>query len=213
MMSVSPYYSKLRPEILALIPSHTAKLLDVGCGAGVMLAEAKRSGVRQVYGIEVEGSVAREAEPLLDGLLVDDIEQAAIPWKDFDCITCADVLEHLKDPWLVLRKLRSLLSENGVIVASIPNIAHFSVLVKILRDRFVYENQGILDRTHLRFFTRRTIADLFGSTGYEIIHLGATYDNWNATRLFRWMTLRLLDHCAVFQYLVVARAKKAASSI
>jgi len=178
------YYSNIRPEVVALIPPGTKRLLDVGCGEGKMSAEAKRLGVAEAYGIEALDSVAKKARAVLDDVLISDIETAAIPWSGFDCIVCADVLEHLRDPWATLRKLRALLSENGVLIASIPNIAHFSVVLRIIRDRFAYEDDGILDRTHLRFFTKHTVGRMFADCGYRIAHLGALRSNSRSDKLF-----------------------------
>lgn len=196
-----------------MVPASTTRLLDVGCGAGVMASWAKKSlGIQEVYGIELFQEAADKARSLLDGLIVGDIEQTELPWTGFDCIVCGDVIEHLKDPWMAVRKLSTHLNPNGVLIASIPNVAHFSVISKLLRDKFEYQDAGILDRTHLRFFTKHTISKLFLCCGLEI----KVWDTIEARtwkhEVFHAITLGVLKHCSVKQYLVMASLPSRASS-
>jgi 2-polyprenyl-3-methyl-5-hydroxy-6-metoxy-1,4-benzoquinol methylase len=213
---VNTYYQYQRPEVLALVPPGTKRLLDVGCGAGVMAAEAKRRGVSEAYGIEVFQEAGTVARGVLDGVLIGDLESNDIPWNGFDCITCADVLEHLRDPWAALHKLRPLLNERGVLIASIPNIAYWAVVLRILQDDFGYDDEGILDKTHLRFFTRRTIFKMFEQCGFEITKVVKQHSwikkNQRREMIVRLMSLGILDHCTVFQYLIIARASAPAVS-
>ena len=166
------YYANPRKDILRLIPLDVRSLLDVGCGEGVLARAAKdRCSLKFVAGIELFGPAAAKAREVLDDVRQMDLERADLPYGDdqFDCIVCADVLEHLQDPWAALRKLRRVLGSEGVLVASIPNLANLGVVKKILRDRFEYESSGVLDRTHLRFFTLHTIRAMFAECGFEIV--------------------------------------------
>lgn len=205
-MMEATYYTDPRLELVALIPPGTRRLLDIGCGEGHMALAAKVYGVSEVFGVELVPSVAAEAEKRLDGAMCADIEATELPaaWGQFDCIVCADVLEHLKDPWTVLRRLRDRLTDNGALIASIPNIGHLSVIVKILLDRFEYADSGILDRTHLRFFTKHTIRQLFASTGYRIQSIQPHRVKTWKFRLAWIASLGLLYRYSAFQYFVVA---------
>lgn len=102
-----------------------------------------------------------------------DVERTPIPEPDhsFDCILFADVLEHLADPGAVLRRSRQLLAPGGYVVASIPNVAHYSAVLALLRQDWPQEDGGLFDRTHLRFFTRATIRTLFSEAGFRITRL------------------------------------------
>jgi len=168
------YYSLVRFDILDLIPKMVKHLLDVGCGSGDLGIAAKQQlGVQEVVGIEFYEPAALVAQTKLDRVILEDIEQLTLdlPKGHFDCIVCADVLEHTKDPWQVLRNLRHFLRDDGVFIASLPNIRHIVPILKIIFDRFEYEESGILDKTHLRFFTLHTIRQLFNETGYQIQHV------------------------------------------
>ncbi len=200
------YYSIVREDILALIPQGVHRLLDVGCGTGATAVAAKEAcGVREAIGIEFYEPAAREAARKLDKVLTGDVETLALdfPRGYFDCILCADVLEHTRDPWNVLKKLRDYLRDDGVLIASIPNIRNIVPLVKIVADRFEYEDSNILDKTHLRFFTLHTIKLLFRETGFVITRiLPERYRSWKFT-LFNVATLGLLWPFSIYRYLTV----------
>jgi hypothetical protein len=124
--------------------------------------------------------------------------------EPFDCIVFNDVLEHMIDPWSVLATTRSLLSARGVVVASIPNIRHVSVLLPLLvRGRWSYMEWGVLDRTHLRFFTRRSMISMFEGAGYRVTHIEP---HWISGERFGWRRwLRgPLDEFAAHQYALTA---------
>jgi 2-polyprenyl-3-methyl-5-hydroxy-6-metoxy-1,4-benzoquinol methylase len=172
---VDQAYANPRPEVVALIPVHRNRVLDVGCSTGHMAAALRRRG-QQVVGIEVDPDLAHQARERLDDVVEADVEQLAQTGADlgerFDCIVFADVLEHLRDPWMVVRWAEGQLAEDGVIVASVPNVAHVQTLWALLvRRRWPYRAVGIFDRTHLRFFTRRNLPDLFAGTDLEIVQV------------------------------------------
>jgi len=166
----SSYYECSRSEMIPFIPVSTQCLLDVGCGAGSFGAAVKSRIGCKVWGIEPESDAVSRASSRLDqvvqGLFSDG---ANLPPKHFDCIVFNDVLEHILDPGRALVYARSLLKDGGGVVASIPNIGHFPTLWRLaVRGEWEYTDCGILDKTHLRFFTRKSIRTLFESSGYRL---------------------------------------------
>ena len=138
------YYSKDRSELLDLMPSVAmAKILDIGCGAGRLGKTLKERGCESIYGIEPVVEAAQIAESIYDKVFISDIESAwkELPTDFFDIIICADVLEHLKDPWDILGKLKTSLRQDGSIVASIPNIRNGKVIGRLLQGEFGYDNE------------------------------------------------------------------------
>jgi len=164
------YHSHPRPEVRALVPSTARMVVDVGCGAGALGAALKdeRPGV-QVRGIELDPGAAARAAAVLDDVAVMAGDGPLPPgWPAPDCVIFADVLEHMVDPWSALRIWRGRLREGGHIVVSLPNIAFFSILDGLWRGRWDYADEGVLDRTHLRFFTRETAVELLEQAGFRI---------------------------------------------
>jgi 2-polyprenyl-3-methyl-5-hydroxy-6-metoxy-1,4-benzoquinol methylase len=157
------------PSFLAQVPSGK-KVLDVGCnrgGLGVALKEADPG--REVWGIEPTEAADHAAAVLYKA--VRGFFPADVPgdWSDFDVITFVDVLEHIPDPWEALRATRSLLAPTGRVLALIPNIRCIQVSLELLlRGEWHYDDVGLLDRTHLRFFTRRSIEEIFDDCGLRI---------------------------------------------
>lgn len=206
----SGYFSCPRREIIPLVPAGASRILEVGCGEG-KLAKALR-GSRpasdlEIVGVEVCDAAAKTAATVLNRVMVGNVEQMELPYENyFDCVIFADVLEHLVDPWRMLRRARKLLRKDGVIVASIPNVQHSRVLINLLLGRWEYEQAGIMDSTHLRFFTRKSIIGLFKSTGYELRRLSAILGS-KRVRLAHFATAGLVDSFLTRQYLVVADAK------
>ena len=149
-------------------------MLDVGCSSGTFAAQFKRTLQAEVWGVEYDSGAASLAKKELDRVLVGDIclIMDELPNGYFECITFNDVLEHLVDPYLVLTKMKDKLATNGIIVCSIPNIRHVYALKTLLfKKQWKYEENGIFDRTHLRFFTQKSIVDMFNSLDYKILKM------------------------------------------
>jgi 2-polyprenyl-3-methyl-5-hydroxy-6-metoxy-1,4-benzoquinol methylase len=166
---INDYYKNCRYEMAAYIPPTTKRVLDVGCGAGSFGKVLKESGVQEVWGIEYSKDAASIASKKLDKVIQGDIIDALSELPDgyFDVIVFNDVLEHLVDPYTVLSSLKKVLNKQGMVVASIPNVRHISVLKDLLwRKEWEYRDSGVLDRTHLRFFTRKSIVRMFTDAGY-----------------------------------------------
>jgi SAM-dependent methyltransferase len=173
------YYDRIRPDIIALIEGKNNVILDVGCGSGVTSAEFVKSGLAStVIGIEISSQAALRAKSKIDRVICCDIENSPLRCRHyFDYIVLADVLEHLRYPNEVLEKFKETLKPAGRIVACLPNIRNWRIIRDlVLYDKFEYAAAGILDQTHLRFFTLSSAEKLFSQCGYRIIHtkLGMT---------------------------------------
>jgi trans-aconitate methyltransferase len=171
------YYTHRRPEVVRLIPEQVRQVVDVGCGAGALGASIKRAlPAAQVRGVEIVPSQAEEAKGVLDDAIAADAA-APLPagWPAPDCLVFADVLEHLVDPWGTLAVWRARCAPNAWAVMSIPNVSHTSIVSALQRGRFEYANEGLLDRTHLRFFTRVSACMMVEEAGFEIVRLERTF--------------------------------------
>ena len=150
------------------------RLVEVGCSSGALAREFKKiSPDCNYFGIEIDPSYAQLAKRYCDESLSLNIEDADDEfWRknaSRDCWIFGDTLEHLKDPWEILRKIRQRIPEHGTVVACVPNAQHWSLQVKLSVGDFRYEESGLLDKTHLRWFTRQTLLEMFDQTGFEII--------------------------------------------
>lgn len=154
--------------MVGLVGSHK-RVLDVGCASGYFARALAENGCT-VSGVEYDADAAEEARPALAELVVGDLEQldlvAQLGQGRFDVVVFGDVLEHLRDPLPVLRQARTLLAPGGYVVISIPNVAHGAVRLQLLRGRFDYRPTGLLDSTHIRFFTRDNLEVLLHDAGF-----------------------------------------------
>lgn len=184
------YFSHVRREIAPLLPDHMQRVLEVGCGEGATLAWLKQQNrAQQVVGVEYSEAAAAVARQHLDQVWQGDVEKLPLETLgQFDVVLCLDVLEHLVDPWQTLQRLRGLLRPGGCIIVSVPNVQHYSVVLPLLlHGRWPYQAAGILDRTHLRFFTRSSAEQLLQSAGLTLsgtCHAGA---EWAPSRFWRWL--------------------------
>ena len=174
------YFETLRDEIEALLPESPSLVMDIGCGKGVTSQWLKqiRPNITTV-GVEIDKSAAAVAASVVDTVLVADLDKGLDALDSYrgriDLLLLLDVLEHLHDPWTRLQEFKTFLAPAGVVIASIPNVRNVKVLVPLLlKGDWQYQDSGILDRTHLRFFTRRTVLELFAGAGYEIQQIACT---------------------------------------
>lgn len=171
--SFADYYEHARPELQALIPREARRVLDVGCGAGAFGAALKRRGAVEVIGVEADHEAAEAAKKILDRVHLGDVEALELPYGPgtFDCVILADILEHLRDPWGLLKRLVPLLRARGRLIASLPNVRHWSVVRGLLEGEWTYLPAGILDRGHLRFFTLASGRALLEAAGLAVVEV------------------------------------------
>jgi len=170
------YHNLLRPEILQLVPTDAKEILDLGCGTGELGKALKIRQECKVYGIELNKDAAFIAEGNLDNVICDNLNRydPALSDKRYDCIIFADILEHLINPWGALRKFTAVLKEGGTIVVSVPNLAHPRVIGQLQKGLFRYEPAGILDITHLRFFTKTTLCQMMCNLELKVTNVCAS---------------------------------------
>jgi 2-polyprenyl-3-methyl-5-hydroxy-6-metoxy-1,4-benzoquinol methylase len=166
------YYENMRSEMLEFLPDKFSRVLEAGCGIGTFSAYLKDNYQAEVWGIEPVASIAERATEKLDKVINSTIEEAIkeLPHNYFDLIIFNDVLEHLADPFETLSELRKIISKGTIIVASIPNVRYATNLKHILIDKdWQYTPEGgILDSTHLRFFTQKSISRLVKPNEYNV---------------------------------------------
>lgn len=203
------YFQGQRLDVVDLVPVGCARVLDVGCGFGGLGRNLLSRGVREVYGIEMNPDAASRLDGVYADYWIGDVEWVSLPdgVAPFDCIVFADVLEHLRDPWGTLKRHLTWLKPGGYVVASIPNVRNIALLYNlIVRGRWRYEDSGLLDRTHLRFFTRAEVAELFSGAGLKIELIRENRENLSlARRILAAPALALIPDLGVCQYLIRAR--------
>lgn len=213
------YYDDPRPDIQALVLAAGGRFLDVGCGSGALGAALKEAGATYVAGIERYPAAAAKARGRLDDLVQGDILTAPLPFtrSEFDYIIFADVLEHVADPEAAIHRFLPYLTPMGRVVVSVPNIRFYSVLLRLIVDRWSYSDHGICDRTHLRIFTRRSLVAMLALCGLTVERLERNFrlieDQSRigrvgalVTRLSTMTVAPLLFRdLMAFQYLAVAR--------
>ena len=203
------YYSAPRFDLLAMLPRGSGlRLLELGSGHGATLRAAKQQRLASyTVGIDL---VAPPDPEGIDRILCGDIETLTLdlPEESFDAILCADVLEHLVDPWRIVRVLARHLRSGGLFLASIPNFRNHRVLSAILfQGDFRYAEAGLLDRSHLRFFCRSNIRQLFEQAGLVIETMETNMGAYGLRhKVLDRLTLGLLHDFFVFQFRT--RAKK-----
>jgi len=170
-MDQTPLNENHNPDLLTMMPP-LRRVVEVGCGSGALAREYKRIHPAASYlGMEVVPEYARLARRYCDEVVVLDIETAGVETLrslEADGWVFADVLEHLRDPWELLRRIRAAIAPDGHVLACIPNAQHWSVQARLNSGALRYEDTGLLDRTHLRWFTRTTIVELFEQAGFRV---------------------------------------------
>ena len=166
------YYNHVRSEIAQMMPEKCSVVMEVGCGAGETLKWLKGSyGCMTTIGVEYQPDAAESARANVDVVFNGDIEQLELDLEpeSVDLLLCLDVLEHLRDPWSTLTKLSRHLKKGGLIIASIPNVRHKSVVLPLLfKSKWEYADAGHLDIGHLRFFVRETAVRMVQDAGMSV---------------------------------------------
>jgi 2-polyprenyl-3-methyl-5-hydroxy-6-metoxy-1,4-benzoquinol methylase len=201
------YFGHTRPEILAHFPRHSRHVLDIGCGEGALSLGMPDRDQIEVWGIEMDGDAAEKARERLDRVLTTDAATAVagLPDNYFDCVFCNDVLEHMVDPESLLRMLRPKFAKGGTLISSVPSVRHFwTVYDLVVRGRWDYVDEGVLDRTHLRFYTAATMREMFERCGYEVEHFNGINPTGSLKfKLFNALTFGRLSEMKYLQFVWV----------
>lgn len=205
--NVSDYYDAERPELVSFLAPYGPfeNAIDIGCANGKLGTHLMKKGiVLTCDGIEPVPAAATIAKSTLRTVWQGPLENVVreISWQDYDLVILADVLEHLVDPWSVLRDLRRMTGPECRLALSVPNIRHYKIVLPLLfRDTFRYQDHGIMDRTHLHFFTRSSLAEILLECGWSIktasAHMKKKY------RRFYYPT-RLIEPLVAVQHMVFA---------
>ncbi len=172
-MKQTPMHANHNPDVLKMMPKNLKRVVEVGCSSGALAQAYHHLNPACIYtGIEIDANYAEVAKSVCDEVICGDIE--SFDEEKFgklfpsDCWVFGDTLEHLYDPWALLRRIQPLLNKGGQVIASIPNAQHWSLQANLNAGLFRYQDQGLMDRTHIRWFTRVTIIEMFDAAGYEI---------------------------------------------
>lgn len=200
-------YTAQRSEMLHLIPRNAKCILDVGCARGYLGKSIKATRVVEIVGIEIDRAMAEEAARYLDRVFNADVEDFMLSYPPgyFDCIVFADILEHLVDPWRVLAQYVPYLSAEGLMVLSIPNVQHYSVIGRLLLGEWDYQESGILDNTHLRFFTLKSIKALLGAANLQPVQIDRIHRARPIAKCINRICFNRLEMFLTQQYVVQAR--------
>ena len=172
-MDQTPVHEQHNPDLLKYIPAESKKIIEVGCSSGALAREFKKiSADCRWLGIEIDSTYTELAKRYCDECMTLDIETATSEFwdqtKNADCWIFGDTLEHLKDPWSILKQIRSTIATTGSVVTCIPNVQHWSIQARLSIGDFRYEKSGLLDQTHLRWFSRQTMIEMFNKTGFHV---------------------------------------------
>lgn len=170
------YHSHVREDLVKYVSGGPKVILDIGCGKGLTAKFVKdKFGADRAIGIELDKDAGEEAGKVLDEIYILDLNQEAFPdaVNNIDLIILGDILEHLIDPYSLLRILRERLTKNGQIILSIPNIRNWRVLCAIIfKADWRYRDSGIMDKTHLRFFTKKSVIRMINDAGLKLEKYG-----------------------------------------
>lgn len=210
------YFMNIRNDLIGLIPEafRECNVLEIGCGNGATLYKLKQLGIAKTStGVELSPSKDNYYDTI-DYFFAENIEEivfSSFMHNSFDIIILGDVLEHLIDPWLTLKTISNLLKNEGIIILSIPNFRYHKVIKSILFDGdFKYEEAGILDRTHLRFFCRKNIIELLNKSNLKIDIMTSFFDQETSKSKKFWLnklTFKFFHDYFIYQFLIVAKKK------
>jgi 2-polyprenyl-3-methyl-5-hydroxy-6-metoxy-1,4-benzoquinol methylase len=204
-LKTETYYENYRKDIIPLLPKHVNRVLEIGCGTGNTLAYLKGNNYCEwIGGVELFQEAATEAATKLDWIYEGNVEEMklGIQPRSIDMILCLDVLEHLINPQKVVAYLHTLLSPKGIIIASIPNVRHRSVVVPLVfQNKWDYKDCGVLDNTHLKFFVKDTAIDLMKSSGLKFEQI-LSNQGGRKDKILNLITLGSISSFFEIQYLI-----------
>lgn len=201
------YFNNNRSEMLRYLPEFAKTIIGIGCGDGSFGKLVKEKTGAEYWGIEYMPDEAEKASVVLDKVFRGPCEEyiGKLPDGYFDAVYCNDVLEHLVDPYIVLEMIKPKLKPEGVIISSIPNVRHYKSFFKVLfKKEWNYTASGVMDKTHLRFFTGKSIREMYEDLNYQIIkHEGINISRsirpiiYNIPFLFTHLDIRYLQFATV----------------
>lgn len=212
------YFEVERRDMLPFVPQASARILDVGCGGGSFGRLLMEGGEREIWGVEPDRRgaeiAARHLHKVVHGLFAPGMD---LPAAYFDAVVFNDVLEHMLDPVAALKFARSLLVPGGVVVCSIPNVGNFPIVWRlVMHGEWEYTERGVLDRTHLRFFTRSSLAAMLREAGLTVRQLEGINPffrmeardrrAWRWYKLLRWIPIAGLRDMRYLEFAAVAAA-------
>ncbi len=205
------YFHFKRTNLVDMLPSVKGKVLDIGCAAGGTLEYLKSKGASYAVGIDIDKEAISIAEKKnLDLVFAGNVEKDKMPFpeKEFDCIIMADILEHLYNPWEILKKMTSYLKDDGYMLLSIPNIKHYSILARlVLYDEWSYCEAGILDNTHIRFFTMKETKRMLDGAGLKIVTVKDVTSTKGKMKFLNTILFNKLRSFISSQYYILASKK------
>jgi SAM-dependent methyltransferase len=208
------YYQELRTPMLSLVRGVPKRVLEIGCASGRTLAYFQERGAEFTVGVEYSPDVAAQAEARGVGqIIVGDIERLELDLEpaSFDLLIAGHVLEHLTDPWQVLRKLRAFLKPGGQFVGGLPNVRHHSVVLPLVfHGKWEYQPSGVMDWTHLRFFSRGTAQALVRNAGFEVDQIVPEFGR--KSEIANTLTLKLFSNFLSYAYNISATNVDSTSS-
>jgi 2-polyprenyl-3-methyl-5-hydroxy-6-metoxy-1,4-benzoquinol methylase len=206
----SAYAINRRDEVVPFVPTHVRSVLDVGCASGgfgdnLRLQRPQITRLAGVEPLEAEAELARRGayDEVYVGYFPDALPAEC---RAFDCVMLNDVVEHMPDPWQALVDVKGVLRPGGYVVASIPSCQYLPISLRIVRGQWTYTDEGTLDRTHLRFFTKSTMRQMFEEAGFDVVRLEGinSFATEHPRRPVRWLS-PLLGDGQWLQFVVVAR--------
>lgn len=201
------YFARARADIVAELPANAgACILEIGCGSGITgsLAKAKGKAGRYV-GVELFPAASDQARDVLDEVHTGDVEHMELPWRheSFDAVILSEVLEHLCEPWALMKRLAPLVRRGGRVYASSPNVSHWRVLRELSMGRFPQADQGVFDRTHMRWFTPATYKAMMEDAGFVVDRVGPLTPFSTRTKMISRLSGGRLDHLFMTQIMLV----------
>lgn len=192
-------YNVIRPN---------SKVLDLGCGSGLLGALLRKDKNCYVCGVEVDKELKEKASAKLDSVICEDIKNVnLLSFNDkFDYVVCADVLEHTPDPVPVLVAIKNFLNPHGCLLVSMPNVANWRIRIGLLMGNFEYKPFGIMDPGHLRFYTKATARRLLEDSGYTVKKIFSKNSAYKKDFLIRWLG-KIWGNLFAYQFVFVAKAE------
>lgn len=208
---VAGYYDSIRFDVLSYFDGPVDAVLEIGCGSGATLSYIKKAGLANyVVGADINSEqLVSACEHGVDKTILvnPNLHQFEFDAEVFDRILMLDVLEHMVDPWLALKDVSRFLNPDGKIILSIPNVQNLRVIVPLIFGGWKYGDAGILDKTHLRFFTKKTVFELVESAGLRVESVNANLETHLLPVLMNFLTFRIFERFVTVQFVLVCKKK------